>query len=383
VSALAPLVGHEEPRRALSRAALAGELPGSLLVHGPPGVGKQRLALWLAQLLTCAAPAAGEPCGGCTACRLALRLEHPDLHWFFPLPRPKGASGPERLAAALEQARAAELAARRAQPLRAVASGEALGIYLAQVQQLRRLAAARPAMGSRRIFIVGDAELLVPQESSPEAANALLKVLEEPPPEATFILTASDPEALLPTLRSRVLPVRLSPLLEPVVAAVLEERAGVPTDAARLAARLGAGSIGRALAFLPDGKEPGALEAVRARARGWLQAAAAAPAAPRHAAAHAAGATGARGIFADVLDAFVLWLRDLGAAAAGAEEQIVNVDALPLLRRLAADLPAGARGVPAALQHAEEARAMVRTNVNPSLALGWLLRAVHRDLRGA
>jgi hypothetical protein len=61
----------------------------------------------------------------------------------------------------------------------------------------------------------------------------------------------------------------------------------------------------------------------------------------------------------------------------------VNVDALPLLRRLAADLPAGARGVPAALQHAEEARAMVRTNVNPSLALGWLLRAVHRDLRGA
>jgi DNA polymerase III subunit delta' len=383
VSALAPLVGHEEPRRALSRAALAGELPGSLLVHGPPGVGKQRLALWLAQLLTCAAPAAGEPCGGCTACRLALRLEHPDLHWFFPLPRPKGASGPERLAAALEQARAAELAARRAQPLRAVASGEALGIYLAQVQQLRRLAAARPAMGSRRIFIVGDAELLVPQESSPEAANALLKVLEEPPPEATFILTASDPEALLPTLRSRVLPVRLSPLPEPVVAAVLEERAGVPTDAARLAARLGAGSIGRALAFLPDGKEPGALEAVRARARGWLQAAAAAPAAPRHAAAHAAGATGARGIFADVLDAFVLWLRDLGAAAAGAEEQIVNVDALPLLRRLAADLPAGARGVPAALQHAEEARAMVRTNVNPSLALGWLLRAVHRDLRGA
>lgn len=110
--ALLPVQGHEDTRQGLLRAFQAGELATSLLVHGPPGVGKQRLALWLGQLLLCLQPDADGPCGECQPCRMVLRLEHPDLHWFFPLVRPRGASA-DRLQDALEDARAAEIETRR------------------------------------------------------------------------------------------------------------------------------------------------------------------------------------------------------------------------------------------------------------------------------
>jgi DNA polymerase III subunit delta' len=382
MTGLHPVVGHEEVRLALGRAAAADELPGSLLLHGPAGIGRQRLGLWLGQLLLCERPAA-EPCGACQPCRLALRLEHPDLHWFFPLPRPKGASGPEKLADALEEARAAELAARRAEPLRVGGVGELAGLFLAQVQTIRRLAAARPVMGRRRIFLVGDAELLVPQESSQEAANAMLKLLEEPPPDATIMLTAEDPTAILPTLRSRMLPVRLRPLEESVVARFLVDARGVAPPAAAVAARLAEGSIGRALAFLPAGKEPGPLEEVRQKAWALLETTLAPSPLPRLTAAHALPPTGARGGFADLLGFLVLWLRDLAATAAGADSHVINGDSLDRLQVLAARLPHQGAGVPDALRHVDRARGLGRMNVNPQLTLAALLRDVHAELFAA
>jgi DNA polymerase-3 subunit delta' len=67
-------------------------------------------------------------------------------------------------------------------------------------------------MGKRKVFIVGDAERMVPQEGSDMAANALLKLLEEPPANTFIILTSSEPGALLPTIRSRVVNIRVAPL---------------------------------------------------------------------------------------------------------------------------------------------------------------------------
>lgn len=385
MSVLPRLRGHEDARTALARAFTRGELPGSLLLHGPAGVGKQRLALWLAQLLVCERPQGepAEPCGRCQHCRFALRLEHPDVHWFFPLPRPKVSGGPEKLGEALEDARAAELEARRADPYRAVAPGEPVGIYLAQVRTLRQRAFARPALARRKVFLVGDAELLVPQEASPEAANALLKLLEEPPPETTLLLTASDPDALLPTIRSRVLPVRLRPLPEDdVVRFLVTERSEGP-ERARLVARMAQGSIGRALAFLPGDGEPGPLEALRQNAKTLLAAAAAAAPLPRHAAAHALAAWGARAGFSDLLEALTLWLRDLAAAAAGAQDAVVYTDEREFLAELARRHPHAAAAVPEAIRVVEEAHALAQNNVNPQLALAWLLRRLHGALAAA
>lgn len=382
MSTLPPLVGHDAVRAALGHAVESDELPGSLLIHGPPGVGKQRLALWLAQRLVCESPAGPEPCGRCAPCRMTMRLEHPDVHWFMPLPRPKGASNPDRLADALEEARAAELAQRREDPLRPVAPGEPVGLFLAQVQTIRRMANARPAVGRCKVFLIGDAEALVPQESSPEAANALLKVLEEPPPDTTFILTASDPDALLPTIRSRLLPVRLRALPEADVAAFLVEHRAASPELAALAARLAQGSIGQALAFLPVGDEPGPLEALRIAGREMLEAAVARNPLQRLTLAHDTSPAGARGAFSNTLDALAVWLRDLAAVANGAEAHVVNIDALDFLRGLARRLPHAASTVPDALRAVEEASALAQGNVNPQLIIARLLTALHAVLTG-
>src|SRR6266508_5200769 len=80
-----PLYGHEGTRNRLVGAIASGRLPQSLLFEGPRGVGKQRLALWLAQTLVCEQVGGKEPCGACQACKLVTTLSHPDVHWFVPV----------------------------------------------------------------------------------------------------------------------------------------------------------------------------------------------------------------------------------------------------------------------------------------------------------
>jgi DNA polymerase III subunit delta' len=375
---MSEVYGHDDVRQDLAAAVHRGDLPGSILIHGPAGVGRQTVARWLARLLVCDEPSPTGPCDHCHACRLALGLQHPDVHWFFPLPRPKGASNPEKLADALEAARFDALAERRADPLHLPPRDEAVGLFLAQVRTIRRLSATRPAMAQRQVFIIGDAELLVPQEASDEAANALLKVLEEPGSGTTFILTARDPDTLLPTLRSRLLPVRLRPFDPQTIAAFLHERAHVePATAAHLA-RLGRGSIGRALSFFArDGAATPAEEA-RTLALDWIEAALDPAPTRRHAAALAQRPAGARGPFADTLGAMSLWLRDLAAVAAGADDQVIELDALDRLRKLAERVRPDR--VPAAVELVEEARDGGRINANPQLTLAWLLNRLARSL---
>lgn len=376
---LAPLLGHDDVRDLLAGAADRGELPAALLLLGPPGIGKQRLALWLGQRLLCEAPARREPCGVCKACRLALRLEHPDLFWFFPLPRPKSSGSGDRLGDALEEARAAELEARRDEPHYPWNPNEPAGIYLAHVQVLRRYAVSRPAMGRRKIFVIGDAESLVPQEASPEAANALLKLLEEPPPDTTVILTACDADALLPTIRSRLLTVRVRPLADADVEAFLRDQRKADSIEAGRAARLAEGSIGRAMSFLPVDGEPGPLEGARLEALALLDAALDGGAA-RFAAALRQAPAGARGTFSTVLSMLILWLRDLAAVSVGAEETVVNADRLDGLRQRVDRIPDTARRVSAAIGEVERVLQLVTFNINPQLALAALLGSISKHL---
>ncbi len=381
MSGLPPLVGHEQVIQSLGSAAERGEIPASLLLHGPAGIGKQRIALWLAQRLVCGSPDGPNPCDRCQSCHLVQHLEHPDVHWFFPLPRPKASGSREKLGEALEEARAAELEVRRKEPFRATLPGELVGLYVSQMQILRRMAFARPAMSKRKVFIIGAAEDLVSQEASTEAANALLKVLEEPPTDTVFVLTANDPDELLPTIRSRLLPVRVLPLPEETVARVLQAATGATEQQAKLAARVSEGSIGRALAFLPVDGEPGPLEEVRVHARELLDAAVHTKAVDRLAAALAVGPAGARGIFSDTLDLLALWIRDLAAVASNAAELVVNIDAIEHLRVLSGRLPRASQGAPLALRSIDLARGMTRSNINPQLTLAWLLRDIGQALQ--
>jgi DNA polymerase III subunit delta' len=371
---LHPVIGHEAAREALAGAHAAGRLPAALLLHGARGIGKQRLALWLAQLLVCARPER-EPCGACPPCRMAASLEHPDVHWYFPLPRPKGVAG-DKLVDALEAARLEEIAEIRSESLRSSHSDEVRGLYLGMVKGIRERAYKRPVMAAGPIFIIGDAELLVPQEASPEAANALLKLLEEPPGKARFVLTSSEPGRLLPTIQSRTVPLHVTGLEKDVVADFLRRERDVDAETAAWAAALGQGSIGRALGFLPDGDGKGPLEVLRRRAYEVVAAATSPGAGEGYALGLGYPPAGARGLV-DLFAFVEEWLRDLAAVAIGAEQATLNRDAVAALARRASDAGVVAFDVTRAFASVERARELAYGNVNPQLVVQGLVQ----DLR--
>ena len=391
-----PLVGHDRVKTALARAVRTQRLPGSLLLHGPVGVGKQRLGIWLAQRILCERASAPEspepslleagssklealdvePCGRCTSCRLISHIEHPDFHWFFALENIPGRG--EKRADAFEVARAEALAARRSFDWPTTRG--MVGLYLDQMLTLRQMAAKKPAMGRRKVFLLGDAERLVTQEASQEAANALLKLLEEPPDDTTLILTASDPDGLLPTIRSRLLPVRIDPLDDARVAEWLRTHLSLDDERAGAVARASRGAIGIALDLAGD-EEGGPYAQELAAARALLEAVASRSPVPAAAAAHAQAPSRARE-FAGTLHALNLWLRDLTAVAADSEDLVVNAEAVPWLRTVAAGLPRAGSAGPDAIAAVEQAASFAAANVNPQLILADLLPSL-RALLGA
>ena len=376
---LHPVWGHEAEREALGNAASEKILPAALLLHGSRGIGKQRIAHWLAQLMVCETPRR-EPCGVCPSCRMALSFEHPDIHYYLPLPRPKGASG-DRLTDALEEARLTELDELRTTPLRPSHRDEVRGIYLGAVRSIRSRAHKRPAISHGPIFIIGEAELLVPQEASPEAANALLKLLEEPPATTQFILTSSEPGRLLPTVRSRTVPLRLTPLDLTDITAFLEQEAGVEASLAEWAGRLGQGSPGRALGFLPTGEEEGPLEQLRLRAFDIVSTAIATDSSRTYSLALEFSPAGARGLI-DLFGFVEEWLRDLAALAAGAPRALLNQDRLSELEEWLSASQIEAFNITSAFGAVDRARELARRNVNPQLIVSGLVGNLREILQG-
>src|SRR5438128_8564886 len=303
-----PLYGHEGIRNRLVGAIASGRLPQALLLEGPRGVGKQRLGLWLAQALVCEHPVngrgreKGEPCGECQPCRLVLNASHPDVHWFVPVePAKKGADADKQVDLAAE-ALAEQLAARRERRLYEPPSGLA-SHGIASVRLMLRRLALKPALGRHKVFLIGDAERLVPQTGAEAAANALLKALDEPPADTVIVLTTSEPDALLPTMLSRVVRVRLARNADSIVAVFAQRELGLKSErevAQRVAAA--GGCIGKLLASGRPGRGPEAADAFRATAtQGAVQ---------RFAFALSQAPFQARGGFTEMLDGLLERLRD-------------------------------------------------------------------------
>lgn len=319
------------------------------------------------------------PCETCHSCHLAGKLEHPDLHWYFPLPRPKNASTPEKLARALEEARMEALKEFRANPLRAIGDNEARTLYLAAARGLRRKAQRRPSMGPRQLFIIADAEALAPQASSSEAANALLKLLEEPPEGTILILTSAEPGRLLPTIRSRTTQIHLPPLPRNEVATFLTSHGGLDEAEAGRVAQLSKGSIGRALGFLPDGDDRGPLGQTRFEALRLLSAALSTRSDKRIRAALDFKTFGARGL-RDLFNFLEEGLAELARAASGLPLEGNSVDEAEFFRKVVANWEIHPASIPPAVEKIDEARALAAGNINPQLVIFGLLHDLRKEI---
>ena len=348
-----PLVGHSSERNRVLRALAVDRLPQSILVTGPQGVGKQRFALWLAQAILCEAPA-GRPCDRCRPCLQVLGLAHPDVHWFIPVLRPKAAE-PEKQIEELTVTYGVLLEERRSQPLYLPAEGLA-GHFVSTARLLQQRAALTPVSGRRKVFVVAEADRLVPQESSPEAANALLKLLEEPPGDSQFLLTTVDVNRLLPTIRSRVVPLRLARLPDAEVEQFLGTHTGFTGADLRRRVAAAAGSIGRALALgEEEAKARGAATELLRTIKGG--------AGPRAERALKQGPWAARGDFTTMLDALSEALGEAARVATGNSPKQACAEGLE---------GAPVNALVRAQQRVAGAREAAQGNVNPQLLLAAL-----------
>jgi DNA polymerase-3 subunit delta' len=350
---IVPLYGHDALKTRLSSAIRRGTLPASLLLHGARGNGKQRLAIWIAQALVCTTPREdATACGRCQSCRFSATLGHPDIHWFFPRPRLETDANLAEVTNDYAEAIADRV---KASGLYASSSGSE-AIYIATVRAIVQLASVSPAMSRRKVFIIGDAERMVPQEGSEFAANALLKLLEEPAANTTIILTSSEPGALLPTIRSRVVNVRVPSLTNREVEAFAADPT-VSQALRRLHPKASMADLVRAAAGAPgqllDSRERD--DAVAGATR-LLESALSGDRSKAIRVAMAQGSTRARGAFSDTLDELTALL------AARAKSAVQRGD------------DGGALGASRAIAFVEQAKTLAAGNVNPALIAATLLR---------
>ena len=190
----------------IDRAVNGNKLTHAYLFYGEKGLGKKAIAAHFAKAILCG----GEhrPCGVCSSCKKFEANAHPDLTIL---------SG----------------------------TAEKNELTIANIRKLKADAVVFPNDGAKKVYIISDC-----QKMQAPAANALLKLLEEPPEHLVLLLTADDRANLLPTIVSRCIPVGIFPVEEADCAKALEALGGVDAEHAALAAKSCGGNIGRGLALL-------------------------------------------------------------------------------------------------------------------------------------
>ena len=204
------LTGHEWAVDMLKKHIVHGTTRHAYLFSGPPGLGRRTLALRFAQALNCPTPLeAGIPCGVCRDCKQIESMRHADL---------------------------------------TIIQSESEGgiLKVDQIREVRKTLFLKPYMSKYRVAL-----FLRFHEANDNAANALLKTLEEAPSYAVLILTADNPEQLLPTILSRCEVLRLRPLSVEVVQRELESR-GLENSRAKLIAHISGGRMGYAIRLIED-----------------------------------------------------------------------------------------------------------------------------------
>ena len=326
----AKLIGNERNKQILQRLLKNGRVSATLIFAGPDGIGKRQFALTLAKAANCQKAPAGsfatDSCDECPVCRRIDEGGYGDVTTLQP---------------------------------------DGQYIKVAQARAVAEEVYYRPREGRQRFFIIDEADRL-----RDEAANCLLKTLEEPPPTSTLILLTSRPNSLLQTIRSRAQRISFAPLPIAEMEKFLAEKYPRPAADTALLARVSEGRIGQATAFdlsVYRQERRTLMELLELMAKGQ----------DRFRLLKAAEYIGKkeRDEFEKELDLLMFLLRDVFLLAGGGEQtQIVNVDVADRLQQLADKI--GLSRVTAWSETVREVRKGLRVNINRQVATEAALLAM-------
>ncbi len=311
-------VGHGWAIDLLNHALRNERLAHAYLFAGLERVGKDTLATEFAAALNCTGQE--PPCGECPACRKTLSGAHPDVIIIMPQ------------------------------------NGK---IKIEQIREMQRQMALSPYEGRLRVCLISNMHL-----ATTEAANALLKSLEEPPARVVLLLTATSIELLPPTVVSRCQVLQLRPVAGDIIQHTLRRREGQNQQQAELLSRLAAGRIGWAVAAARDA---GLVAAYRKQAESLVQLLEH----NRGERLRAAEGLSKRENLREILQVWQVWWRDVLLVALNNEPLVTNSDQIETLRTMARCY--GIEASANAYKNTGNTLMMLEQNVNPRLALEGLV----------
>ena len=239
---LFPLINQTENRRLLNNIIANGRIANTYLFYGPEGSGSEGFALEFAAMLNCTSKSE-RPCGICQSCKQMKTLEHPNLSLVFPIPGSndsKSGDSPFKKFKEQEMEEIQQIIQNKSRnPYDKIMIKNALHIPINFIREIKRNIYLAPQSSGQKVVVIFDAHLL-----TEEAANAFLKIFEEPPDKSTFILSTAYPDQLLPTVQSRCQWLYFPPLPEKELQEFLLEK-GYPSENIRLAVRLSGGNVTR------------------------------------------------------------------------------------------------------------------------------------------
>ena len=208
------LIGQDATWQRLLADLRADRVPHALMLCGPAGSGKLALALAFAEALLCQHPNDdGSACGECSSCRMAAKLEHPDLHFTFPFVKGTRIKNAEDAISDhyIKEWRTRVLASPYFDLndwLEDIDAGNSQATYyVAEADNIQRKLALKSSQGGRKVMIVW-----LPEKMNQETANKLLKLFEEPPADTHFLMVSEEPDMVLGTIQSRTQRLLVPPL---------------------------------------------------------------------------------------------------------------------------------------------------------------------------
>jgi DNA polymerase III subunit delta' len=323
------IAGQEKAKNFLLGVFEREKLPHAYLFTGIPGVGKKSTALALAAAVNCTSPSQGDACGQCPSCRRIAGGNSPDFLTIGP---------------------------------------DGRNIRIKQIRELNRSLTFAPVSSRYRVVVLERSETM-----TAEAANAFLKTLEEPPTGNIFILTATEPMDLLPTVVSRCQRVSFQPIPVMAIRNLLGERKEISKEKASILARLSSGSPGRALEMTEDGflerrdkwllritELPGLSKAeVLKMVFAWAE--------DMKLSGVVAGQDGAA-LLKEILDFWKGWYRDLLVTRAGSDDRcLMNRDFSQKLKKMAQGFKV--KHLIRSIRFIDRAQRDVLENRNPALVM--------------